>query len=82
MTTSSQKGKHVRLYILEDDELPLEKLAQATRLTQTAILTILVSAGLKACVEAGNRLPLPLKFEITEGDPQMNEPNPKYKIRK
>lgn len=67
MTKTAQKGKHVRLYILEDDEAPLEKLAGVIGLTQTAILTILISAGIKACVESGNRLPLPLKFQIVEG---------------
>jgi hypothetical protein len=63
---SQKKGKHVRLYILEEDEEPLEKLASATGLSQTMVLTMLVSAGLRACTEAGRRMPLPLKFGISE----------------
>jgi len=67
---SQKKGKHVRLYVLEEDEAPLEKLAETTGLTQTMILTKLVSAGLKCCTEQGYRLPLPLKFEMAESIPE------------
>jgi len=74
---NQKKGKHVRLYVLEDDEAPLEKLSEITGLTQTMVLTVMVSAAIRACVEAGNRLPLPLQFRIIEPLPsrtaQLNE---------
>ena len=64
---TQQKGKQVRLYILEDDEARLDKLSGATGVNVTTAITLIVSAGLRACEEAGFRLPLPLKFQITEG---------------
>jgi len=64
---TQQKGKQVRLYILEDDEPALDKLSVATGLDVTTIMTLLVSAGIKACTADGNRLPLPLKFQVIEG---------------
>jgi len=67
---TQQKGKKVRLYILEDDEPALDKLSEATGLDVTTIMTFLVSAGIKASVEAGYRLPLPLKFQILEDSPE------------
>jgi hypothetical protein len=63
---AQKKGKHVRLYVLEDDEAGLEKLASNVGITQTTALTLIVSAGLKACGQADYRLPLPLKFQIVE----------------
>jgi len=67
---TQKKGKHVRLYILEDDEKPLESLAQTVGLSQTAVLTVLLSAALKVCVESGNKMPLPLKLQIKEEAPK------------
>ena len=72
---TQKKGKHVRLYVLEEDEPLLEKLASATGLTQTMVLTVIVSAGIKACSQLGNRLPLPLKFQILEGAAE-KDPSP------
>ncbi len=62
--TTQKKGKAVRLYIFEEDEPRLEALMKATGLTGTMIVSILASAGMKACVAAGNRMPLPLIFKI------------------
>jgi hypothetical protein len=70
---TQKKGKHVRLYILEEDEPLLEKLAAATGLTQTMVLTVVVSAGIKACAADGDRLPLPLKFKIEEPKPKKGD---------
>lgn len=63
---SHKKGKPSRLYILEDDEAALEKLCESTGLTSTMVMTLLVSAGLKAACENNYRLPLPLKFKIVQ----------------
>ena len=61
-----KKGKPSRLYILEDDESSLAKLCESTGLTSTMVMTLLVSAGLKAAVENNYRLPLPLRFRISQ----------------
>ncbi len=63
---TQQKGKQVRLYVFEEDEPALDKLSAATGLNTTTIMTLLVSAGVKAAVEAGYRLPLPLKLTVVE----------------
>lgn len=60
------KGKQVRLYVYKEDEGALDQLSKATGLNVTTIMTMIVSAGLKAASEAGNRLPLPLKFKLQE----------------
>ena len=67
---TQKKGKQVRLYILEGDESKLDELSEATGLDVTTIMTFIVSAGVKACASAGNRLPLPLKFELVEQLPE------------
>jgi hypothetical protein len=67
---TQQKGKQVRLYILEDDEARLDKLSEATGVNVTTAITLIVSAGLKACEGIGYRLPLPLRFQIAEGVPE------------
>jgi len=78
---TQKKGKPARLYILEDDEKLLDKLAEHTGLAQTSVMTFLISAGLKACAEIGYRLPLPLKFQIVNGSDRI-EPREPAKGRK
>lgn len=63
--TTQKKGKPVRLYVFEEDEPRLEAMMKATGLTGTMVLSILVSSGLKALCDAGNRMPLPLRFVLS-----------------
>jgi len=63
---STQKPKRVWAYVNEDDGGALDKLSEVTGLEIVTILGVLVSAGVKAAVEAGYRLPLPLKLTVVE----------------
>lgn len=64
--TTQKKGKPVRLYVYEEDEPLLNSLIEATGLSGTMIMSVIVSSGLRACAGAGNRMTLPLKFVIAE----------------
>ena len=59
--------EQIRIRLTTEEMAQLKKLAQSVGLSPPAVMTVVASAGLKACVEAGNRLPLPMKFEIVEG---------------
>jgi hypothetical protein len=63
---AQKMGKPVRIYILEDDKKPLEILAATLGLSQTSVVTMLLSTALKARIENGIRMPLPLKLKIAE----------------
>ena len=59
------------MYLDEADEERLEALTKAIPvLSQAMIISTILSAGLAACSAAGSRLPLPLKFNISEGLPE------------
>ena len=64
------------MYLNEDDEQRLKALAQAIPvLSEAMIVSTIFSAGLAACSEMGNRLPLPLKFNIAESPAEMGRPS-------
>ena len=68
------KRKQIRMYLDDVDEQRLQALAKAIPvLSQAMIVSSILSAGLKACSDAGNRLPLPLTFRMSEGAER--EPN-------
>lgn len=73
--TTEKKGTAARLYIGDAEIKILKELSEATNLSQTMVMSQIVTAGLRACAEAGNRLPLPLSFQIVgPNDPwRMNE---------
>lgn len=50
-------------------------------LSEAAVLTTLVESALKACIEAGYRMPLPLKFQIVEGL-EKDPPSPAPRIKR
>lgn len=67
---TQKKSKRAWLYLAEDDLTRLEKLVSALgTLSEAAVLSTLASAGLKACEKLGNRMPLPLRFQVVEGIP-------------
>ena len=73
--STAKKGKAARLYIGDEEEPLLETLAEATGLSQTMVMSLIVNAGLRSCRDAGNRLPLPLRFEIVEAaEPPTTKP--------
>ena len=83
---ATYKNRHrLWVYLDEEDHRRLEQLSKAARtLNEVSILTTLVSAALKACDEAGSRIPLPLKFRILDELPEQSSsrlelPTPKRK---
>jgi hypothetical protein len=73
--TTAKKSKRAWLYLSEEDQQRLKKLVEAVgTLNEAMVLSALASAGLKACEEIGNRMPLPLKFKIVEGSSEKSNP--------
>ena len=78
-----KKAKRSWVYLSEDDAGRLDKLVSALgTLNEVTILTALASSGLKACEDAGNRLPLPLKFQIVEEPSPLPTPRATAKARR
>ena len=76
-----KKPKRSWVYLSEEDQRRVNNLLKAVgTLNEVTILSTLASAALRACEESGNRMPLPLKFQIVEGVPE--KPNPVTKSRR
>jgi hypothetical protein len=72
---AQKKSTRSWLYLNDEDEARLDKLVAAVgTLNEATVLSAIASAGLRACEEIGNRLPLPLKFQIVEGVPEAAKP--------
>ena len=70
------KGNTLRLYLRDDELTQLGELTEALEIPQTEVMSRIMTAGIRALVENGKRMPLPLKFYIVEGqrgDYQANE---------
>jgi len=69
------KGKQVRIYVDDESEAILAKISELTGATDTFLTSQILRAGLRSCRDAGNRLPLPLRFEIVEAaEPPTTKP--------
>ena len=63
------KPKRAWLYLSEEDKSRLNKIVNSVgTLNDATVLTMLAAAGLRSCEEIGYRLPLPLKFKVSESD--------------
>ena len=73
---SQTKGSALRLYLRDEEVQSVKELAEVLEISQTEILSRIAAAGIRAIKEAGNRMPLPLKFQVYEepvGDYRLNE---------
>lgn len=66
------KGSARRVYLQDDELKALNAITEAVGLPQTEVLRQFIRAGIQASKEAGNRLPLPLKFAIIEPRPEVS----------
>lgn len=65
MPAESLKRKQVRIYLDEEDAPLFEQIAaNAGKLSEAALMTMIVSAGLHAIREAGGRITLPLNLSV------------------
>jgi hypothetical protein len=69
------KRKQVRIYLDAEKQAQFEKLVERIgSMSESVVMTALVSSAVEACVEAGYRMPLPLNFQIEEGVPEKEKP--------
>ena len=73
------KGNVLRLYLKDEDLEILKALTEAVEIPQTEVMSRIMTAGLRSLRAAGNRMPLPLKFEVAEG---VEPEKPLMKIRR
>lgn len=65
------KPKVARLYLNQENQQMLEELAsKVVDLSESQILTLLVTSALRALKANGNRLTLPLNLDIIQDSPQ------------
>ncbi len=64
---TTTKGTTLRLYLRDEDVAALQQLTEALEISQTEVMSRIMTAGIRALKEAGNRMPLPLRFNVSEG---------------
>jgi hypothetical protein len=73
----STKPKQIRVYLRDPELKMLNELVEITGMRDTAVLTLLCTAALKAAKEADYRVPLALKFNVAEGLTEPTKPTTK-----
>jgi hypothetical protein len=73
----STKPKQVRVYLREQEIGMLNELVEITGMRDTAVLTLLCTAALKAAKEADYRIPLAVRFKLAEGVEVRSRPTTK-----
>lgn len=66
MATPMIKPKQIRVYLRESEIEMLDALVEMTGMKDTAVLTHLCTAALRAAKEVNYRVPLGLRFQIFE----------------
>jgi len=72
----STKPRQIRVYLREQEMEMLNELVDITGMKDTALLTLLATAALKAAKEADYRVPLALKFTLAEAEAKKAGPAP------
>ncbi len=72
------KGNMRRLYLRDEDVTALNAITEALEISQTEVMGRIMAAGIRAIKDAGNRMPLPLSFEVVDANApwRMNESKP------
>jgi hypothetical protein len=73
------KGNTLRLYLRDEEMEALQRLTEVLEIPQTEIMSRVMTAGIRALKDAGNRMPLPLKFQVVEAFPAVK---PESKTRR
>lgn len=78
MAMDAKKPKQIRVYLLEEELEVLSQLVEITTMKDTAILSHLLKAALRAAKDAEYQVPLALKFNIVDAaseSPKSRSPN-------
>ena len=67
---AATKRNTYRLYLNDEDTAVMKKAAEVTELSQSELMSKLLSASLKAVAQNGYRFPLPLKLQIIDTIPE------------
>ncbi len=68
MATGLKKPKQARVYLNEENQAMLEDLTRRlVDLSESQVVTLLLSASLRAVKSNNNQMPLPLVFKIENG---------------
>jgi hypothetical protein len=71
---SAKKGSAIHLWIQDEQRAQLDKLSERLELPKSEIAGRIMAAGIRALVDAGNRMPLPLRFGILNEVPEPESP--------
>lgn len=77
---AATKGNVLRLYVRDEELKGLKEITDYVEIGQTEVMSRIMTAGIRALVESGNRLPLPLKFQVVDG--ALEDPKPIAKPRR
>lgn len=70
--SKNKKGLPRKIRLLESDGPDIKKIAEATGLSEVDIVSLAVSAGIKAIKENDYKLNLPLQFKVALGSSLTN----------
>ena len=70
----STKPKQVQVYLREREIKMLNELVEITGMRDTAVLSLLCAAALKAAKDADYRIPLAVRFSLAEGIEPRSKP--------
>lgn len=68
------KRNTYRLYLNDEDSALMQRAAEVTELSQSELMSKLMAAALRAVAQNDYRLPLPLRFQISEGVAEVEKP--------
>lgn len=76
------KRNTYRLYLNDEDTALMQRAAEVTELSQSELMSKLMSAALRAVAKNDYRFPLPLRFAVSEGISEAPSPRPPTKLRR
>ena len=63
------KARQIRVYLRGKEAEMLDELCERTAMKDTAVLSLICAAGLRAAADIDYKVPLALKFRVCDGGP-------------
>lgn len=79
---NTTKGNTLRLYVKDEDLEALSHLTEKLEITQTEIMSRIMTAGIRALKDNQYRMPLPLAFCVMTEDGPVKELAPVSRVSK